>query len=156
MEPFLRSGMKTQKLDRWALELSDYNLNFVHIKGNDNMLADTISHQKSKNLYDELLQDPKTLHCQDISLVMTKHPNPDSPITTELLVEEQKKDEQGGTLAAELHKPRHTKIKHFMYLDKNDMLCKSVIIQGQPSEVIVISKQLTHIIVAEFHSLKGC
>ena len=49
---------------------------------------------KSKNLYHELLQDPKILCCQDISLVTTKHPNADLPITKELLLEEQKKDEQ--------------------------------------------------------------
>ena len=93
LEHFLMSGMKIQKLDRWALELSDYNLNFIYIKGNDNILADTISHLKSKNLYHKLLQDPKTLHCQDISLETTKHPNADSTITTELFIEEQKKDE---------------------------------------------------------------
>ena len=65
LKPFITSGMKIQKFDRWALELSDYNLNFVHIKGNDNILADTILHLKSKNLYHILLQDPKTLHCHD-------------------------------------------------------------------------------------------
>ena len=43
LEPFLMSGMKIQKLDRLALELLDYNLNFVHIKGSNNISADTIS-----------------------------------------------------------------------------------------------------------------
>ena len=61
LEPFLISGMKIQKLDRWALELSDYNSNFIYIKGNDNILADTISCLISKSLYHELLQDPKKL-----------------------------------------------------------------------------------------------
>ena len=32
-----------------------------------------------------------------------------------------KKDEQCTTLAAEFYKPRHTKAKHFAYLDKNSM-----------------------------------
>ena len=35
------------------------------------------------------------------------------------------------------------------------MLCKSVIIHGLPCEDVVIPKQLTHTIVAEFHSAKG-
>ena len=107
-----------QKLDRWALDLSDYDLNFAHIKGKDNILADTISHLKSMILYHKLLQDPKTLHCQDISVATIKNPHAKSTITTELLTEEQKKDEQCRTLAAEFHKPRITKIKHFTYLDK--------------------------------------
>ena len=91
MKPFLMSGMKIQKLDRLALELSDYNLNFVHIKGNENVLADTILHLKSKTLYHEPLQGPKTMCCLDIPLVTTTQPNADSPITTELLIEEQRK-----------------------------------------------------------------
>ena len=71
-----------QKLDIWALELLDNNLNFIYIKGNDTILADTILHLKSKNMYHEPLQDPKTLCCQDILLVTTKHPKADSTITT--------------------------------------------------------------------------
>ena len=118
LEPFLTSGMKIQKIDRWTLEILDYNLTFVHIEGSDNILADTISWLQSKNLYHKLLPDPKTLYCEDISLVITKHPNADSLITTELLIEEQKKDEQCRTLAAEFHKPRHSKNKHFANLDE--------------------------------------
>ena len=109
---------------------------------------------KSKNLYHEPLKDPKALHFQDISLVTTKHPNEDSLITTELLIEKQKKDEQCRTLAAEFHKARHTKNKHFTYLDKNGMLCKSVIIHDLPYEFVVIPKQLTHTTVAECYSAK--
>ena len=90
----------------------------MHIKGNNNILANTISQLKFKNLYHKLLQDPKTLCCQDISLVTTKHLNADSLITTELLIEEQKKDEQCRTLAEVFCRPRQTKNKHFTYLDK--------------------------------------
>ena len=46
-----------------------------------------------KNLYLEPLQDPKTLHCQDILLVTIKHLHAESTITTEILIEEQNKDE---------------------------------------------------------------
>ena len=35
------------------------------------------------------------------------------------------------------------------------MLCKSVLIHDLSYKVIVIPKQLTHIIVVEFHSSKG-
>ena len=69
-------------------------------------------------------------------------------------MEEQKKDEQCRTLTAECNKPKHTRNKHFAYLDKNGMLCKSVLIRDFLYKIIVIS-QLTHIIVVEFHSSKG-
>ena len=68
-------------------------------------MTDTISHLKSKNLYHEALKDTKTLHCQGILPVTANHPNADSLITTELLIQAQKKDEQCRTLAAEFHKP---------------------------------------------------
>ena len=133
----------------------DYNLKFKHTEGKDNILADVILHLKSKNLYCTPLQDPKTLCCQYISPVTTKHSHAESTITTELLIGEQKKDEQCKTLAAESHKPKHTKIKYLAYLHINGMLCKSVLIHGLPYKVIVIPKQLTCIIVVEFHSSRG-
>ena len=35
------------------------------------------------------------------------------------------------------------------------MLCKSVIIHSIPYKVVLIPKQLTYTVVAEFHSAKG-
>ena len=32
-----------QRLMRWAIELQDYNLDVVHIKGSHNVIADTLS-----------------------------------------------------------------------------------------------------------------
>ena len=43
LEPFLSRGMKIAKLDRWTMLLQEYDITFVHIKGKDNILADTIS-----------------------------------------------------------------------------------------------------------------
>ena len=43
LEPFLSRGMKIAKLDRWVMLLQEYNITFSHIKGKDNILADTIS-----------------------------------------------------------------------------------------------------------------
>ena len=52
--PFLTTGMKNKTIDRWALELQQYNIKFQHVAGKENVIADTISHLKTANLYEEL------------------------------------------------------------------------------------------------------
>ena len=47
----LYCGMKIPKLNCVSIELSDYNLNFLHIKGQDNILADAISRLKTLDIY---------------------------------------------------------------------------------------------------------
>ena len=51
--------MKILKLDYWSLELSDYNLTFVHIKGTDNILVDAIFRVKTLNICLEPLENQK-------------------------------------------------------------------------------------------------
>ena len=123
--------MKIHKLDRWALELLDYNLNFIHIKRKHIILADTISCLKSKNLYHKPLQYHKTLHCQDISLITTKHWHVESTNTTELLIEEQKMNsvEHWQQNFTSTHPPQlsisHILIKlHVMQSSINPFYCK--------------------------------
>ena len=43
----------------WSVELADYNITFVHIKGKNNVLADAISRLKTLNIYQEPLENPK-------------------------------------------------------------------------------------------------
>ena len=59
LEPFLSKGVKIPKLNRWSVELVDYNIKFIHIKGKHNTLADTISRLKMLNTYKEPLENPK-------------------------------------------------------------------------------------------------
>ena len=41
------------------MELTDYNITFIHIKGKINALADAISKLKTLNIYKEPLENPK-------------------------------------------------------------------------------------------------
>ena len=52
--PFLTTGMKSKAMDRWGLELQQYNVKFQHVAGKDNTVSDAISHLKTANLYEEL------------------------------------------------------------------------------------------------------
>ena len=51
LELFLTRGMKIAKLDRWAMLLQEYDITFVDIKGNDNILADAISRLCTIDIY---------------------------------------------------------------------------------------------------------
>ena len=46
--------MKSKTMDRWALELQQYNIKIQHDAGKDNIVADAISHLKTAKLYEEL------------------------------------------------------------------------------------------------------
>ena len=39
-------GIKIPKFNRWSMELADYNITFVHVKGKNNVLMDAISRLK--------------------------------------------------------------------------------------------------------------
>ena len=51
--------MKNPTLNRWALELNEYNIVFKHIAGKINVVADAISRLKQKNLYIEPMDKKK-------------------------------------------------------------------------------------------------
>ena len=53
LEPFLSKGIKIPKLILWSMEVADYNITFVHIKGKNNVLADAISRLKAFIIYEE-------------------------------------------------------------------------------------------------------
>ena len=59
LEPFLSKDIKIPKLNSWSIELADYNITFVYMKGKDNALADTISRLKTLNIYKEPLGNIK-------------------------------------------------------------------------------------------------
>ena len=45
--------MSCHVLDRWALELQQFNIKFNHIEGKRNVVADMISRLKTLNLYEK-------------------------------------------------------------------------------------------------------
>ena len=49
LEPFLSRGIKIPKLNRWSMELAEYNITFVHINGKHNILVDAIPMLKMLN-----------------------------------------------------------------------------------------------------------
>ena len=56
---FFLGNMKNPTLNRWVLELKEYNIVFKHIAGKKNVVSDAISRLKQKNLYTEPMDKKK-------------------------------------------------------------------------------------------------
>ena len=59
LAPFFSGNMKNPTLNRWVLELNEYNIVFKYILGKKNVVADAISRLKQKNLYMEPMDKNK-------------------------------------------------------------------------------------------------
>ena len=53
LAPFFTTGMSSAVLDRWALELQQFNIKFQHIQEKKNVVADAISQLRTLGLYQD-------------------------------------------------------------------------------------------------------
>ena len=53
LKNFFKGGMNITKLDRWLLELQEFDISLEFIQGKLNTVADVISHLKNEGLYKE-------------------------------------------------------------------------------------------------------
>ena len=60
------------RLNRWSMELADYKIKLIYIKGKHNILADTISRLKMLNIYKEWLENPKVQAVNNTQQVVTE------------------------------------------------------------------------------------
>ena len=65
-------GMKIPKPDCQAMELVDYNIALIQIKGSNNILADAISRLKTLEIYSDLIDNPKMLKAIDLQQDITE------------------------------------------------------------------------------------
>ena len=54
------------------MELADYNITFVQIKGKHNILVDAISRLKTLNIYEEPLENPNAQVVNNTQQVVTE------------------------------------------------------------------------------------
>ena len=53
LAPFFTTGMSSPVLDRWALELQQFNIKFEHIQGKKNVVTDTVCRLRTLGLYQD-------------------------------------------------------------------------------------------------------
>ena len=66
LAPFFTTGMSSPILDRWALELQQFNIKFQHIQGKKSMVDDAISQMKMLGLYQDNDNEDVPISTEDI------------------------------------------------------------------------------------------
>ena len=66
LAPFFTTGMSSPVLDRWALELQQFNIKFQHIQDKRNIVADAISQLRTLGLYQDNNNKDVQLTTEDV------------------------------------------------------------------------------------------
>ena len=67
LAPFFTTGMSSPSLDRWALELQQFNIKFQHIQGKKNVVADALSQLRTLGLYQDKGNDDIPITTDDVT-----------------------------------------------------------------------------------------
>ena len=103
LEPFLSKDIKILKHNGLSIELADYNITFVYIKGKDNVLTDAITRLKPLNINKEPSETTKVPVASNAQEnVMETHATDMHTISITMLHTEQKWDIMCRKLALQL------------------------------------------------------
>ena len=154
LKRFLHKNTLNSKINNWAMELESFNIQFEHIKGQNNVLADTLSHlididpdtqltpegkgyEYGYAVFEEL-PDIHTFGINEVIVGDKEIKNDpdlhdtlqciDNPITPEQLKHLQ---EQDATIETLKHKLTHNKLdKEYYNINENGLLTRNVINGG--------------------------
>ena len=173
LKKFLRKMTLNQTVNNWSTEIECFNINFVHISGKDNILANTLSrlidtdpdlkqpvmedHEFSKYCFETL---PKVrgsvghnkLGGEEFNIceIQLTYDNPEN---SELLVELSLDDDK--FISLQEHDPKiwdlHDKVKGGMYREfyivKNNVLFRSIVDNGHKFKARVIPESLVDVVL---------
>ena len=144
----MQSGMSNHVIERWALELQQFNFEFNHIEGNKNAIADAISRLKTLNLYEKnqevdsvpsvaTVEDTLENITEEVQNISMKASNPDQTTQVNLdeLCWEQKQDQ---FCKNEVKSNNADKLSDFI-LDNNGILRKIVKLKYTIESTIVVT-----------------
>ena len=147
--------MKILKLDHWSVELSDYNLTSVPIRGTDGILADAIYRLKMQELYMEPLENPKTAALNNTEeYIVEVVANKFQTLSTDRLYAEQKKETNCRNLAAQSPCKNRNSFNPVM-ISTDGPLQKQEYVLGLKHDIIMVPLSVVPTILHEFNSLNG-
>ena len=154
--------MSSLVLDQRALELQQFDIQFKHISGNKNVVADVISGLRTLGLYqdndnddlaktDDNMVDNVMEEVHAIEWVPSSAGYKMEKLNLDILREEQQQD----TFCLKKVKTLRTKLDGSFMLDKNGILWKIVRLRYTIKPTIGVPRKLTCLIIVEFHNGKG-
>ena len=147
---FFTTGTSSQVLDHWALELQQFNIQFEHILGKKNVVADAISRLRTLGLYQDNGNDdmPK----MDDNIIEEVHTiewvsNSDSYKMEKLNLDILREEQQQDTFCMKKVKTLNMKEDDSFVLDKKSILRKMVRVRYTIETTIVVLRKLTSLIL---------
>ena len=143
------------------MEVQQFDIQFGHISGKKNVLADAISWLRTLGLYQDNDNDDTAITDDDLveNIVEEVHAIelvPNSPshnmgkLNLDVLCEEQQQDK----FCINKVKAMNTKQDQCLMLDDNSILWKMVRLRYTIEPTIVVPRKLTSLIIVEFHNGK--
>ena len=162
LKNFFEGGMNVAKLDRWSLDLQEFDISLEFIQGKLNKIVDMISRLKNEGLYVEHVDEQqvnKKVNLQDrIEEVLDIATTPSNfkrvfnsgrVITAQELLQSQKQDRFCRRLAKNQNKDTNFRINH------EGLLVKQIRILRSTYQVYVLPQKLVHHIIKIFHDNRG-
>ena len=182
LKKFLRKMTLNQMVNNWSTEIENFNINFVHISGKDNVLADALirlidtdpdlkqqpeleDHEFSKYCFETLPKVRGLVHHEKVGgeefyicEIQITYDNPkNSELSVELPLEDDKfisLQEQGPKIW-ELHDKVKNGMYNNFYLVKNNVLFTSIVDNGNKFEAKVILESLVDVVLHLGHNQSG-
>ena len=133
------------------MELADYNIMFVHIKGKNNVLADTISRLKTLNIYKEPFENTKTPVVSNTQENIMEICETDKhTVSTTMFCTEQKWDIMCRKLASQLCQGYKSSFKSVI-MSLNGILQRQQYMYSLKHDVTMAPCSLVSTILHEFH-----
>ena len=179
---FLRKMKLNQMVNNWSTEIESFNINFVHISGKDNVLADTLNHlidtdpdleqqpeleghEFGKYCFETLPKVRGSAHHERISgdkfdmcEIQITYDNPEnSELSVKLPLEDEKfiSLQEQDLKTWELHDKFKNGMYHEFYLVKNNVLFRSIVDNGHKFIARVIPDSLVNVVLHLGHNQSG-
>ena len=163
LKNFFEGGMNITKLDRWSLELQEFDISIEFIQGKLNTVADIISHLKNEGLYNEhSVEDHKIKvktdlndRIEDVLDIALKPLNFGKLFSTSTVishreqVSSQKRDKWCRKLAKFTGKYSDYALNH------EGLLTKQISILRNTYQVYIVPQSLVQRVIKIFHDNRG-